>query len=201
MKTSLLNLIHIVGFISIFSYSMPMNYLPVSLCTVSQLLLVILGSWKYKLCVNKRILILILYVIAVSLLNSARITSVTLTTFIRFLVCILGSYFFAKSYEGNWRSFIKVYLKICIAFSVVSVIQEFGYLLNIPLLYDMSGLIGVSDINLDTSGPFLRCPSLTMEPAQISFLLFPAIYLKMSDFFNKTNYVPGKKIYLSLIHI
>lgn len=70
MKTSLLNLIHIVGFISIFSYSMPMNYLPVSLCTVSQLLLVILGSWKYKLCVNKRILILILYVIAVSLLNS-----------------------------------------------------------------------------------------------------------------------------------
>lgn len=93
MKTSLLNLIHIVGFISIFSYSMPMNYLPVSLCTVSQLLLVILGSWKYKLCVNKRILILILYVIAVSLLNSARITSVTLTTFIRFLVCILGSYF------------------------------------------------------------------------------------------------------------
>ena len=64
MKTSLLNLIHIVGFISIFSYSMPMNYLPVSLCTVSQLLLVILGSWKYKLCVNKRILILILYVIA-----------------------------------------------------------------------------------------------------------------------------------------
>ena len=114
MKTSLLNLIHIVGFISIFSYSMPMNYLPVSLCTVSQLLLVILGSWKYKLCVNKRILILILYVIAVSLLNSARITSVTLTTFIRFLVCILGSYFFAKSYEGNWRSFIKVYLKICI---------------------------------------------------------------------------------------
>ena len=199
MKTSLLNLIHIVGFISIFSYSMPMNYLPVSLCTVSQLLLVILGSWKYKLCVNKRILILILYVIAVSLSNSARITSVTLTTFIRFLVCILGSYFFAKSYEGNWRSFIKVYLKICIVFSVVSVIQEFGYLLNIPLLYDMSGLIGVSDINLDTSGPFLRCPSLTMEPAQISFLLFPAIYLKMSDFFDKTNYVPGKKIYTLIL--
>ena len=63
----------------------------------------------------------------------------------------------------------------------------------------MSGLIGVSDINLDTSGPFLRCPSLTMEPAQISFLLFPAIYLKMSDFFNKTNYVPGKKIYTLIL--
>ncbi len=63
----------------------------------------------------------------------------------------------------------------------------------------MSGLIGVSDINLDTSGPFLRCPSLTMEPAQISFLLFPAIYLKMSDFFDKTNYVPGKKIYTLIL--
>ena len=38
-----------------------------------------------------------------------------------------------------------------------------------------------------------------MEPAQISFLLFPAIYLKMSDFFNKTNYVPGKKIYTLIL--
>ena len=142
---------------------------------------------------------MILYVIAVSLLNFARITPVILTTFIRFLVCILGSYFFAKSYEGNWKSFIRVYLKICIVFSVVSIIQEFGYLLNIPFLYDISGLIGVSDINLDTSGPFLRCPSLTMEPAQISFLLFPAIFLKMFDFFYKTKYIPKNKIYILIL--
>lgn len=57
----------------------------------------------------------------------------------------------------------------------------------------MSGLIGVSDINLDTSGPFLRCPSLTMEPAQISFLLFPAIYLKMSDFLIKLIMCLGRR--------
>ena len=63
----------------------------------------------------------------------------------------------------------------------------------------MSGLIGVSDINLDTSGPFLRCPSLTMEPAQISFLLFPAIFLKMFDFFYKTKYIPKKKIYILIL--
>lgn len=109
------------------------------------------------------------------------------------LGCIIFStsmFTFFSINQNSISSIVKNYVKISVIMSLIAMLQEVGFLLNIPNLYDFSYMMNIN--NIDTTNGFLRVYSLFPEPSHFAYFLVPSSFLALRCLIYKEEYFSNK---------
>lgn len=79
---------------------------------------------------------------------------------------------------------IVYYFKMSKVFIFFAILQMMLYYLRLGNLFNFS-FLGLKEVNISTSGVFIRLFSITSEPAALCGVLLPAIYLSINRIINK----------------
>ncbi|MDZ5065937.1 O-antigen ligase family protein [Clostridium perfringens] len=130
---------------------------------------------RFNLCIPKFILLLVFYIVFVTFILNYSINSRDVES-IKNLVMLLIYFLAFYNYIYNKKDInILMRLLYTVAFilSIIGIIQEIGYLLNIEFLYNYS-YIGLNN-SITQTGIFMRVTSLYSEPAHLAIGLMGGI--------------------------
>lgn len=144
---------------------------------------------KQPITINKYLLTLFSFVLFSSvIMNYTLFDYANLKMFIGLIIYVLAYYLFLILEKDNIQSVIKLFFNLTFIASLIAIIQELAFFLNIPVLYD-TNYIGIAS-HVSQSDVFLRVNSLYGEPAHYASLMIPSIYLIFLSIFKKDKIFP-----------
>jgi hypothetical protein len=84
-------------------------------------------------------------------------------------------YKYVYHYRNKLQEIFAVFLYISIIISFIAIIQQIGWVLKIPWMYDFHYL-GIKNY-IHTIGPIIRSTSIASEPAHLGYMLVPAFFI------------------------
>ena len=84
-------------------------------------------------------------------------------------------YNYVYHYRNRIQEIFSVFLYISIIISFIAIIQQIGWILKIPLMYDFNYL-GIKNY-VDNVGPIIRSTSIASEPAHLAYMLVPSFFI------------------------
>lgn len=132
-----------------------------------------LSLLKKNFFINKYIPILFIY-IAINIILKSADKSESFSLYLQLLFSFFSFYFLCNLVDK--KRILTIYIYFSLFISLIAIIQELGYFLNIKFLYDYSDLLGIANKKSYASF-FLRVTSIFSEPAHLGFFLLIPIYL------------------------
>ena len=84
-------------------------------------------------------------------------------------------YKYVYHYRNKLQEIFAVFLYVSIIISFVAIIQQIGWILKIPWMYDFNYL-GINNY-IHTIGPVIRSTSIASEPAHLAYMLVPSFFI------------------------
>ena len=139
---------------------------------------------KQDFTLNKYVFVFLLSIVIITyIINLNYVDSRTIQTTIQVIIYFL-TYFWIINYDKQkFYKIVKVYINIIFFLSIIALIQEISYLINIEFLYDLKS-IGVQSHNISSVGPFLRVYSLTTEPSHFAEISSAAMIICLGRLFS-----------------
>ncbi len=169
------SVLHFLALGGVFTSGLGFELLSVSVSQVCILLLFVSLVALKKICLPRGLFLALIYALWVTVIHIGRVEGINVVTYIRTCVYIIAYYSYV-SYLGRDKlpEVYGKYITGCYVFSIIAIVQEIGFLLHIPLLYDVSCIDGMPR-NIVTTMGMLQVYSLTLEPVLFAVLILPCV--------------------------
>ena len=183
------SILHFLALGGIFTSGIVFKFLPISISQLCILLLFFLLIALRKIYLHQGLFFALMYALLVTVINIDKVELINIVTYVRTCIYFIAYYSYV-SYLGRDKlpDVYKKYVTGCYIFSIIAIIQEIGFLLHIPFLYDVSYIDGFSR-NIVTTLGLLQVYSLTLEPVLFVALILPCMSQIVQNIFIKAEFL------------
>lgn len=183
------SILHFLALGGIFTSGIVFEFLPVSISQFCILLLFVVLVALRRIYLHRGLFLALIYALFVTVINIDKVEGINIVTYIRTCIYIIAYYSYV-SYLGRDKlpDVYKKYITGCYIFSIIAIVQEIGFLLHIPILYDVSYIDGVPR-NIVTTMGLLQVYSLTLEPVFFVGLILPCMSQIIQNLFIKDEFL------------